>query len=146
MLDNTIEIPKEPTFDLPEGRYKARLVSVNPKHRFNAAETIPQTRMLFEVEVASIRNKQPMAGRTFDKNLRKGSELRCFLETWKGARWLEEQGGSIDLDRLVGEEAELELTHLQRPPHKRPLVLISAIKPILRPLSTVKNDIEDTAY
>jgi hypothetical protein len=146
MLDNTIEIPKEPTFDLPEGRFKARLVAVSPKQRFTADTIIQQTRMLFEVEVPTIRFKQPMAGRNFDKTLRRGSELRGFLEAWKGTEWIEQQGARINLDQLIGEEVELELTHLQRPPHKKPMVLISAIKPILRPLSTITNEIEDTAY
>ncbi len=123
------------TFDLPEGTFKARLSSVSPKQRFHGTDQINQTRLLFEVDVPGIKFKRPMAGKSFDINLRKGSELRWFLEAWKGAEWLEQNAGQkIDLDQFIGEEVELELTHLIRPPHKRPLVLITKIRPIQQPI------------
>lgn len=134
MQNNIIEIPRDPTYDLPEGTFKARLLSVTPKSRFHQDKQIAQIRFIFEVDIPGIDHLQHLAGRTFDSALGKKDELRFFVERWKGFGWLQLQSSRrIDFGSFVGEEVELELTHLQRPPHNKPFVLISDIRSLRSP-------------
>jgi len=133
MNENIIEIPKEPTFDLPAGHFPATVSSIKVRTKFKKDAPEKEVRVLFDVHNTGIENKTPMAGCTYQWNLSKGSDLRCFLETINGPDWFEQMGGQkFNLDQLIGMEVELDLYHMQKPPYKKPMVLIGHIysKPI----------------
>lgn len=130
MNDNIIEIPKEPTFDLPAGRFAARISSVKIRTHFKKETPDKEVRVLFEVDGTGIKNRTPTAGSTYQWNLNKGSDLRGFLEALKGPDWFEQMAGQkFDLDQLIGMEVELDLYHMQKPPYKKPMVLVGSIRP-----------------
>jgi len=127
-----LEIPLEKTFNLNEGCFRGRLDSIIPKPRASGKGSGDQVRFLFEMDIGSIlkRNKLPFAGRTFDANLRTGSELREFLETWLGRAYFEAHAGkTIDLESLVGTRADLILKHYHNASYDNPLVFIQAALP-----------------
>ena len=122
-------IPLDETFDLPEGRYRARLASVRPQTRQSHRGTEPMIRLLFEVQIPSLQNKTPMAGRTFPFDLRRQSELRGVLEAWRGAQLFASAAAKYDFEQLVGRDADLVLVHIHHDDHPRPYVLIESIHP-----------------
>jgi len=121
------QIPKEDTYDLPQGRFKAVLRGVRDKTQANHPDR-QQVRLLFNVQIPSLKHKNPMAGRTFNLDLKAGSELRCFLMNWLGAGAFN-NNTTIDLESLVGRSAELTLTHHHNSGYDRPFVNIEAINP-----------------
>ena len=123
------QIPKEDTYDLPEGRYNAVLASVRikPQPAANRSDQ-QQIRLLFCATVASLKHKNSMAGRTFNYDLKRGSELRCFMESWLGADFFN-RNTTVDFDQLVGHSAELHLIHLHNAGYNRPFVKIESIHP-----------------
>lgn len=119
-------VPKDDTYDLPEGRYRAVLSSVRPQWKPHANKPVQQIRLLFAVEVPSLLNKNPMAGRTFNFDLKRGAELRCFIESWLGADFFN-RNTSVDVEKLVGFSADLNLIHRHNDGYDRPYVFIEAI-------------------
>ena len=86
-------------------------------------------RLLFEVQIPSLFAKIPMAGRNFVLDLKRPSDLRGFLEAWKGAALFKSTSTDFDFDSLVGQEADLALRHVHHDSHPRPYVLVESIHP-----------------
>lgn len=122
-------IPLDETYDLPEGRFKARLVKVRPHTKQSSRGSANIVRLLFEVDVPSLRNKTAMAGRNFNLDLRRQSDLRGFLEAWRGAELFATSDEQLDLEQLVDAPAEVVLRHIKNPSHQRPYVLVESIYP-----------------
>lgn len=123
------QIPSDETYDLPEGRYRARLVKVRPHTKQSSRGSTSIVRLLFEVDVPSLQNKTAMAGRNFIIDLRRQSDLRGFLEAWRGAELFANPSQPLDLELLVDAPAEVVLRHIKNPSHPRPYVLIESIHP-----------------
>ncbi len=71
-----------------------------------------------------------MAGRNFPMNLKGGSELRRFLEEWIGRKFFEVNAGkTLELESLIGREADLVLTHFQQVGYEKPMVFIQSAAP-----------------
>jgi hypothetical protein len=121
-------IPVDDTYDLPEGRYRAVLTSTRTLLKTTTNRPVQQVRLLFAVQIPSLKNKNPMAGRTFNFDLSRRSELRGFLEGWLGADHFS-RNSTVDFDALIGQPADLTLTHLHNDGFDRPYVLIEAIHP-----------------
>jgi hypothetical protein len=121
-------VPKDDTYDLPEGRYRAVLSSVRPQWRPHANKPVQQIRLLFAVQIPSLLNKNPMAGRTFNFDLKRGSELRVFVESWLGAD-IFSHNTTVDFEQLVGCSADLNLIHRHNDGYDRPYVFVEAIHP-----------------
>ena len=63
-------------------------------------------------------------------NLKGGTELRRFLEGWLGRKFFETNGGkSLDLEALVGREADLVLIHFQQVGYEKPMTFIQSAYP-----------------
>jgi hypothetical protein len=97
-------IPKDDTYDLPEGRYRAVLSSARTLLK-STSRPVQQVRLLFNVNIPSLLNKNPMAGRTFNFDLSRRSELRCFMESWLGADFFS-RNTTVDFEQLVGSRAD----------------------------------------
>jgi|GEM_PF-2340126 len=121
-------IPKDDTYDLPEGRYRAVLNSARTLLK-PTSRPVQQVRLLFNVNIPSLKNKNPMAGRTFNFELSRRSELRCFIESWLGADFFN-RNTTVDFEELVGCSADLNLTHRHNDGYDRPYVFIEAIHPV----------------
>jgi hypothetical protein len=126
-----INVPMEMTWNLPEGRFKGRLSDIRPHSRVVNEQNILQARFIFEVDVPTIKNRQPMAAQNYDLVLGPNSQLRLLLEGWKGKDWVTKNAGQqIDLKQLIDEKVEVELYHKRSPGHKNPLVLVQAVHPL----------------
>ena len=76
-----------------------------------------------------MKNKIPMAGRNFILDLKRQSDLRGFLEAWKGAALFKSTSADFDFDSLLGHFADLSLRHVHHDFHPRPYVLVESIHP-----------------
>src|SRR5512137_859738 len=98
-----VQIPLENTFNLDEGNYRGRLQTISRKPNACAKGPGEQIRLLFQMDIPSIKTRIPMAGRNFTLNLKTGTELRRFLESWVGRELFGTNGGkALDLESLVG--------------------------------------------
>ena len=120
-------IPKDDTYDLPEGRYRAVLSSARTLLK-STNRPVQQLRLLFNVNIPSLKRKNPMAGRTFNFDLSRRSELRCFVESWLGADFFS-RNTTVDFEQLVGRSADITLIHRHNDGYDRPYVFIEAIHP-----------------
>ena len=120
-------IPRDDTYDLPEGRYRAVLSSARTLLK-GTNRPVQQLRLLFAVSIPSLVNKNPMAGRTFNFDLGRRSELRGFLESWLGAESFA-NSTTVDFEQLVGCAADVNLIHRHNDGYNRPFVFIEAIHP-----------------
>ena len=120
-------IPRDDTYDLPEGRYRAVLNSARMLLKA-ANRPVQQVRLLFTVSIPSLVNKKPMAGRTFNFDLGRRSELRGSLESWLGGEWFA-NNTTVDFEQLIGRSADLNLIHRHNDGYDRPFVNIEAIHP-----------------
>jgi hypothetical protein len=120
-----IKLPTDKTFHLPEGNFRGSLASISKRPNGNHKEET--VRFVFDMKVPSIRNAIPCAGRNFPLHLKGGTELRRFLEGWLGKEFFEANGGkSLDLESLIGREADLVLVHFQQTGYPRPMVFVQA--------------------
>ena len=127
-IEMTIEMENE--FNLEEGQYRGRLATLSRKPSHPAKGLGDQVRFLFEMNIPSIKNRTPMAGRNFHMSLKGGSELRRFLEGWLGKKFFDANSGkTLDLELLIGREADLVLTHFQQVGYERPMVCIESAAP-----------------
>ena len=67
-----------------------------------------------------------MAGRTFNFELSRRSELRSFVESWLGADFFS-RNTTVDFEQLVGRSADLNLIHRHNDGYDRPYVFIEEI-------------------
>jgi hypothetical protein len=127
-----VAIPKEPTFDLPEGRFAAIFVNLKPFPKQTGQGPEEWIRFLLDVEVPSLSERfDTMAGRSFRLNLNPGSELRNWLTPLLGRDFFKEHAGQqINLDFLTGTQCEVELEHFQGKGYKRPLVVPARLFPV----------------
>ncbi len=116
-------------FDCPEGKYRAVLERVGePKKRMNRPCQV-QVRLVYRVKTPT--QKEHLIGRTFCADLGYGSELYHFLESWLDGQFdaLLDENGELDLNLLVGKEADVLVTHKDGGTHKKPFVNIAGIFP-----------------
>lgn len=118
-------------FDVPEGQYRATLLRIADRPKSFTKEAEDQVRLVFAIHYPIPTRKEYRAGITCTASLEEGSELREFLRGWRGADFSEEEleSGTIDLDALVGQQADLELVHFKNKRFKKPYVHIQSIHP-----------------
>jgi hypothetical protein len=120
-----VQLPRDKTFNLPEGNLRGCLASLSRRPAGKAKEET--VRFVFDMNVPSIRNALPCAGRNFPLDLKVGTELRRFLDGWLGKDFFETNGGkALDLESLIGREADLMLSHFQQSGYEKPMVFIQA--------------------
>jgi len=125
-----IEVPKEITFELPEGNFAARIsnVKVCPKQTAKGMED--WVRILFEVKIPGMEHLNTLAGRNFKLNLHPGSDLRNFLGGLLGVRFfLNTSGQKFNLETIIGMECEVKLEHFTGKDYEKPLVVVAAVFP-----------------
>jgi hypothetical protein len=116
-------------FDCPEGQYKAVLERIGePKKRINKP-CAAQVRTTFRARLAT--GKEYLVARTFCADLGYGSEFYSFLESWTDGKFetLLDDNGEVDLNLLIGKEADLLITHYDDGTHSKPYVKIAGVFP-----------------
>lgn len=139
--DGVVEIPVETSFDVPEGRYRAKLQEVakleNRQTRNGRSDLL---RLIFELQSPPRARVQYLAGKNYELSLSRRSELRKDLKSWRGFDLTEEEvnRGKIDLESMVGQMADVRICHIQNPGYTRPYVCIKSI----HPAGTFKESVE----
>ena len=124
-----IKLGQNDTFDCPEGKYKATLERVGePKKRINRPCSA-QVRLTFRVKAPE--HKEHLVARTFCADLGYGGELYNFLESWLDGNFdpLLDECREIELNLLVGKDADLLISHYGDAAHDKPFVKIAGIFP-----------------
>ena len=132
-----IEIPKEPTFKLPEGSFRAVIQSFRTKPVETTRGPGRNATILFEVFVPRMNRYECLARRVVPHDLRKGSEMRRFLAGLLTENYFVERANqTVDLEReLVGRECEVELIHaaFDSDRYQFPLVVVQSVRPYEEP-------------
>ena len=138
-----IEVPREITFDLSEGKRKAEISAVKPTSKQSSRGEEPWIRILFDVQVPGLDHLDCKAGRNFPLNLANGSDLRNFLSPILGPGFFSANSSKpIDLEHiLMNKPVWVWLRHHQGDGFKKPLVIVEKIaerKPDALTLSKVE--------
>ena len=128
----TAEIPREVSFELPEGRYRARISGLKPFIKQSAQGPQDWVRILFDVHVPGLsKGVDTRAGRNFKLNLQPGSDFRNWLTGLLGKGYFRERSGQqIHLNSLLNTECEVELEHVYGKGYEQPLVVVASIHPV----------------
>lgn len=128
-----IDVPREITFDLCEGKFKAVISAVKSTSKQSSRGEEPWIRMLFDVQVPGLEHLDCKAGRNFPLNLAKGSDLRNFLVPALGPEFFSTNSSKpIDLEHiLTGKSVWVSLRHHQGDGFKKPLVIVEKMAPRL---------------
>jgi len=127
-----IRISREPTFDVPEGKYRAVLTEViNLEDRKTKTGWADQVRLLFEIVAPQAANTCYLVGKNYEPSLAKNSDLRKDLAGWRGYDLTEQEiaAGSVNLESMIGKEADIKVAHIKNEGFPKPYVFIKAIRP-----------------
>jgi len=135
-MNTEIVIPKEPSFHLPEGRYRAiiRRVDIKPPKRSNGKEGTLNAIILYEVNVPSMPDYDCLARKVLPLDLKSGSALRRFLEGLLGSGYFSKRSNQkIDLKPILeGQPCEVVLIHPRHDEEKftHPMVDVEEMHPV----------------
>jgi len=133
MNSTIVTIPKDSTFKLPQGRFKAVIPGVKTKpvdtvrgQQYNAA-------ILFKVFVPGMENYECLARKVLPLDLKAGSELRRFLSGLLGTEYFRGKSNqAIDLNsELANKPCEVVLIHAKfdEDRYDFPLVDVESVHP-----------------
>jgi hypothetical protein len=127
----TADIPREVSFELPEGRYRASISNLKPFVKQVARGAQNWLRVLFEVNIPGLSERvNTMAGRSFKLDLNPGSELRNWLTGLLGKEYFTRRSGQqVNLDSLLETRCEVELEHFYGNGYEKPLVVVAKLRP-----------------
>jgi hypothetical protein len=125
-----ITLDKEVTFQLPEGEYKAQLTGLKPFTKQSGKGRQNWIKLHFQVQIPDKENFDCRAGRSFQLNLKAGSDLRNFLLPILGQDFFSKNSAKgIDLEKLlVGKEGVVKLSHFFGPEYDEPLVVVDEFR------------------
>jgi hypothetical protein len=124
------KIPAVKTFDLPTGRFKATLSQIKPLTKQTKKGPQNWIRLVFEVQVNSMADQIPCAGRNFQLDLSPGSDLRNFLEVWLGTEFFTSKSNQdLDFSELIGKDGDICLSHYLGDDYEKPLVIVDNVFP-----------------
>lgn len=128
----TADIPREVTFELPEGQYRASISGLKPYTRQSGRGPQNWIRILFDVHIPGLSESvDTRAGSNFKLDLNPGSELRNWLTGLLGKEFFKKRSGQkISLDALLNTECEIELGHFYGAGYEKPLVVVARIRPV----------------
>jgi hypothetical protein len=113
MSSTLVTVPKDSTFKLPEGRFRAVISAFKVKDVDTVRGKSPSATILFEVSVPGLENYECLARKVVPVDLKIGSSMRTFLEGLLGSNYFRGKSNqAIDLQKvLVGQVCEIELIH-----------------------------------
>jgi len=120
-------IPRETTFELPEGNYAASISGLKKFTKQSNKGIQEHVRLSFDVNIPSRANFVNKAGRNFKKDFNNGSDLRNFLTGLLGRKYFHNLSGKqMNLESLVGMKCELELEHYSNGEYEHPMVMVNS--------------------
>jgi len=127
----TADIPRETSFELPEGRYRANISGLKPFTKQAGRGPQDWIKIYFEVHIPGLSERfDTRAWRSFKLSLTPGSELRNWLAGLLGQDYFKERSGQqMSLDSLLNTECEVELEHFYGQGYEKPLVVVASIRP-----------------
>jgi hypothetical protein len=133
MSSTITTVPKDSTFKLPPGRYKAVITHYKTNDVDGRWGKSQSATILFEVFVPGMENYECLARKVVPVDLRAGSPMRTFLESLLGPQYFKSKSNqAIDLHKLlVGQLCEVDLIHAKHDEDRFdfPLVDIDAMHP-----------------
>lgn len=124
------EIPRDATFDLPEGTFAAKIKTVKPQMKQSKDKPNREVKFILDVNVPSITSHECMAARAFALNYSRGSDLRNFLTPLLGEEFfIKHAGKKFDARSLEGMGCRVVLSHAHNPAYKNPLVVVENLLP-----------------
>jgi len=125
-----LPFPKRETFNAPSGRHTASLKSVHeaPDKR-NPGKS--KWRLTWYLAEGGPGRTVYKAGKSYSIDEVTSGEMFGDLERWIGLEALEkmERNGALDLNGLIGKEADLLLTHVKNSSYEHPFVDVTEIHP-----------------
>jgi hypothetical protein len=116
-------------FNCPEGRFRGVIERIGePKKRINKP---CDQQVRITVRVATPARREHLVMRTFCADLNYGSELYNFLDSWLEGRFEQflAEDGQVDLNLMIGKEADVLVSHYEDGKHAQPFVQIAGIFP-----------------
>ena len=133
MSSTEILIPKEPTFKLPQGRFKAVIQRYKTDDVDTAKGKSKIATILFEVEVPGKEDYECLARKVMIVDLKAGSVMRRFLEGLLGQEFFKTRLNKLIDPKVIleGKLCEVELFYAKHDEDKYdfPLVDVEAIYP-----------------
>ena len=122
-----LTIPTEISFECPEGTHSATFYHI--KEITKGKETL--VRLLFEANKCSTENTTVLVARNFSPSLRKGSQLRDFLDCWLGAEFVEEnrKGNKFNFESIQNMKADVVVQSISNPEYPKPFIRLEAAYP-----------------
>ncbi len=133
MSSTITTVPKDSTFKLPQGRFKAVITHYKVKDVDTVRGKSQTATILFEVCVPGLENYECLARKVVPVDLKSRSPMRTFLEGLLGLNYFKSKSNqAIDLQKLlVGQLCEIDLIHTKHDEDRFdfPLVDVEAVYP-----------------
>jgi hypothetical protein len=92
-----------------------------PRRQVYLRFELPDTRIEYQRDGQSLTGPMTI-GRRFSASLSPTSNLRQFVESWRGLAFTDAQAADFDLRALIGQRCLLSITHLQRDGQTRAII------------------------
>lgn len=100
----------------PEGRFQAVCVDViGPFEKDTNWGRKRKVRLVFQISERGSDGKRLRVSREYTASMHPKAPLRETLEAWRGRRFTEEEERAVDLERLVGQNCEIQVMHKAAP-------------------------------
>jgi hypothetical protein len=117
-----LPIPKDPSFDVPAGTYRAIVDDV--RNLTNKRKV----RLIFRIIDENGSDTGYVVGKNYEPSLRKNSDLRLAIEQIRGKDFAEhEVTSSFDLNVLRGVEVFVEVNHASNAGFEKPYVFLAEL-------------------
>src|SRR5688500_2644008 len=121
-------LPIETTFHAPEGNFRASLA--RHKEEYDEEGKLKSLRLVFKVAVPWMSKTNVLAGKTYNDQLRDGSEFMKNLRKWLGSEYVESLAGeAFDPEAHYGRQVDLKLKHSWNKGHDNPYTVIEKVQP-----------------
>ena len=121
-----IQIPKTPSFDVPEGDYRARITDVVDVDRCSKL-----IRMKFEIVSPVNKQFQYLAGKNYCADSKESDSLIEAVRLFLGDKLpdLQDENGEFDPKSLVNMEVDIRIEHIHNDNYDKPFVHVAEIHP-----------------
>jgi len=125
-----INIPKAPSYNAPEGIYRAVLTEVI-ELQGKLCNCTKEVRLKWKLIYPEHKRVEYFVGKNYCADDTNCTELVEDLRSWFGSAFDSIGGddGKIDLEELIGQEADIVVSHIRNTKYEKPFVRVKAIHP-----------------
>jgi hypothetical protein len=130
-INMEITVPTNTSFECPEGTHSAAFSQHKEVVKHGKRGEEKYVRLLFEADQISTEETEVLVGRNFVPSLKKGSDLRTFLDTWLGDEFVDQNkvAKKFNFDSLNGKRADIIAKHIVNEEYPKPFVHLQAAYP-----------------